>query len=62
MPYFVVISLFEQSERLADDLFELAVESQDNPRFGDFNKICGTLDHALQRVERRKTMAGLQPI
>jgi hypothetical protein len=59
MPYFVVVSLFEQSERLCDDLFELAVESQENPRFGDFGKICGVLDHALERLHRRKLKAGL---
>jgi len=59
MPIFVAISLYEQSERLSDDLFEIAVESQDNPRFGDFNKICGVLEKALERKHRREVKAGL---
>ena len=62
MPYYMLISLYEQSERLCDDLFELAVESLESPQYGDFNKVCKVLECALIRQERRKTLAGLQPI
>ena len=62
MPYYVILSLFEQAERLSDDLFELAVVTLDSPQRGDFNKTCSVLEHALRRTERRKKLAGLQPI
>ncbi len=59
MPFYILLSLSSQADRLADDLFELAVETMENPRLGDFNKICSTLEHALCRSARRKKLAGI---
>lgn len=62
MPFNYLISLFYQSERLCDDLFIIAVEVMENPRDGDFERVCRALEGAAQRVERRKQLAGLVPI
>ena len=59
MPHFVLISLYEQSQRLADDLFEIAVVAVDRTGYVNFDKVCNTLEHALQRVRRREEKAGL---
>jgi hypothetical protein len=53
------ITLAEQAERLADELFAIAVLSLESPRYGDFSKVCKTLEHAMRRAERRKEIAGL---
>lgn len=57
MPFNVLLSLYEQSERLADDLFFLAVEADQTDLF--FDKVCHVLEKALSRLERRKKRAGL---
>lgn len=57
MPYF--ITLAEQAERLADELFAIAVLSLESPRYGDFDKACETLEHAIRRCERRQRKAEL---
>ena len=57
MPYY--ITLAEQAERLADELFAIAVLSFESPRYGDFSKVCETLEHAIRRCERRQLKAGL---
>jgi hypothetical protein len=57
MPY--DIKLYEQAERLADELFAIAVLSLESPRYGDFSKVCETLETAIRRNERRRQKAGL---
>lgn len=57
MPY--DITLAEQAERLADELFAIAVLSLESPRYGNFTKVCDTLEDAMRRHERRKRKAGL---
>lgn len=57
MPYF--ITLAEQAERLADELFAIAVLSLESPRYGNFDKACEALEYAVRRVERRQRKAGL---
>lgn len=52
MPYY--ITLAEQAERLADELFAIAVLSLESPRYGNFDKACKVLEHAVYRVERRR--------
>lgn len=58
MPVYI-LSLFEQSERLADDLFEIAVKASDYPNDSNFDRVCGVLEKALERAYRRKVKAGL---
>jgi hypothetical protein len=53
------IKLAEQAERLADELFAIAVLSLENPQYGNFSKVCHTLEHAIVRYNRRKARAGL---
>lgn len=53
------ITLAEQAERLADELFAIAVLSLESPRYGNFSKVCKTLEHAIRRCDRRKVRAGL---
>lgn len=55
MPYF--ITLAEQAERLADELFVIAVLSLESPRYGNFDKACKVLEHAIRRNERRRVKA-----
>ena len=57
MPYY--ITLAEQAERLADELFAIAVLSLESPRYGDFSRVCETLEDAIRRAERRKRKADL---
>lgn len=57
MPYY--ISLAEQAERLADELFAIAVLSLESPHYGNFSKVCDTLEDAIRRKERRDIKAGL---
>lgn len=57
MPY--DIRLFEEAERLADELYALAVLALESPRYGNFNKVCNALEFAIKRCERRQKKAGL---
>lgn len=53
------ITLAEQAERLADELFAIAVLSLESPSYGNFTKVCETLEDAVKRRERRQRKAGL---
>lgn len=53
------MKLCEEAERLADELFAIAVLSLESPRYGNFSKVCETLEHAMRRRERRQRKAGL---
>jgi hypothetical protein len=55
----MLITLAEQAERLADELFAIAELSLENPHYGNFLKACEALEHAVRRCERRKIKAGL---
>lgn len=57
MPY--DIRLAEEAERLADELFAIAVLSLESPRYGNFAKVCKALEFAIRRCERRQRKAGL---
>ena len=53
------ITLAEQAERLADELFAIAVLSLESPQYGNFTKVCDTLEDAIRRRERRYQKADL---
>ena len=55
MQYYL-ITLSEEADDLCDGLFILAVDSLSD---ASFNRICGVLEKAIKRSDRRKSKAGL---
>lgn len=57
MPYLITLS--EEAEMLADGIYTYAILSLEDSSYGNFEKACEVLEHALRRCERRNRKAEL---